>query len=184
MNLVVRLLLVLVGAFRGPRLGPLDESVVRFRVLPNDLDNNLHMNNGRYLTLMDLGRTDLVVRMGVVRRLLQRKWRPVVGSLTIRYRRSLEPFQRYELRTRLVAWDDDWFFVEQRFVRGGELVARAFVKGIFLGPEGRVPTQAVVDASGHGIASPPIPEGLRRWAEAEAMLNSEPTPEGADGRSG
>jgi acyl-CoA thioesterase FadM len=178
MNLLLRLVLVLVGALRGRRLSPLEESVVRFRVLPNDLDNNFHMNNGRYLTLMDLGRTDLVIRMGVARKLLQRKWNPVVGSLTIRYRRSLEPFQRYELRTRLVGWDDQWFFVEQRFVRDGELVARAFVKGIFLGPEGRVPTQAVVDASGHDVASPPIPDGLRRWAEAEAMLNTDPTAEG------
>ena len=48
------------------RLGPLDESVIHARVLPTDLDLNLHLNNGRALTLMDLGRVDLMLRMGVV----------------------------------------------------------------------------------------------------------------------
>ena len=32
------------------------------RVLPNDLDLLWHMNNGRYLSLMDQGRVDLMVR--------------------------------------------------------------------------------------------------------------------------
>ena len=32
------------------------------RVWPNDLDTNAHMNNGRYLTLMDLGRFDLMTQ--------------------------------------------------------------------------------------------------------------------------
>ena len=44
------------------------------RVLPNDLDTNLHLNNGRYLTLMDLGRVDLMLRMGVMGELRRRRW--------------------------------------------------------------------------------------------------------------
>lgn len=171
MSLLLRGVRVLLEAllFR-PRLEPLDESVVTFRVWPNDLDVNLHMNNGRYLTLMDLGRLDLVVRIGVLGTLRRRRWSPVVGSLKIRYRRSLLPFQRYAIRTRLLCWDDRWFFLEQRFERRGELVAIALVKGLFLGPAGRVPTQAVVDASGHGVASPPPPEPVAAWQAAERVL--------------
>jgi acyl-CoA thioesterase FadM len=170
MNLLLRSLKTLVAAFFRPRLSPLDESVVRFRVWPNDLDINLHMNNGRYLTLMDLGRLDLIVRMGVLGELRRRRWNPVVGSLKIRYRRSLLPFQEYAIRTRLLCWDDRWFFVEQRFERGGDLLAIALVKGLFLGPEGRIPTQAVVDASGHSLESPPAPEAVLAWQEAERVL--------------
>jgi acyl-CoA thioesterase FadM len=170
MNLLVRLAYVLLAALRGARLQPLDESVVTFRVLPNDLDANLHMNNGRYLTLMDLGRLDLLFRLGVVGELRRRRWNPVVASLAIRYRRSLKPWQSYRLHTRLVGWDDRWFFAEQRFTRDGELVALAVVKASFVGPDGRVRPQELVDATPYRIASPEIPEAIRRWEEAEDAI--------------
>jgi len=170
MNLLLRLLYVIAAALRGPRLQPLDESVLTLRVLPNDLDANLHMNNGRYLTLMDLGRLDLLFRLGLVGELRRRRWNPVVASLAIRYRRSLAPWQRFELRTRVVGWDERWFFMEQRFSRGGELVALAIVKASFRGPGGRVAPQELVDATPYGIASPEIPEAIRRWEEAEDAI--------------
>jgi len=170
MNLILRLLYVLLWGTRGARLQPLDESVVKFRVFPNDLDTNLHMNNGRYLTLMDLGRLDLLVRMGVVREVRRRRWNPVVASLAIRYRRSLAPWQSYELRTRLVAWDDRWFFLEQRFTRGGETMAVAMVKALFVGPGGRVPPRELVDVAGYDVVTPEIPESIRRWEAAEDAL--------------
>ena len=49
-------------------LGFLDESAIRLRVWPNDLDANLHMNNSRYLLAMDLGRWELVMRTGLLAR--------------------------------------------------------------------------------------------------------------------
>lgn len=177
MNLLFRSLAVLLAALRRSRLDPLGESVLTFRVLPSDLDINLHMNNGRYLTLMDLGRLDLVTRMGVLGEMRRRKWMPVIGSLKIRYRRSLQPFQRYQLRSRLLCWDDKWFFMEQRFERRGELMAIALVKGLFLGPEGRVPTQRVVDAAAVVVDSPPFPERVAVWQEAESVLREYETDE-------
>jgi acyl-CoA thioesterase FadM len=170
MNLAFRLLLLLLGVRFRPRLGPLDESVLRFTVWPTDLDLNLHMNNSRYLAIMDLGRTDLVLRMGVLRELRRRRWNPVVGHLTIRYRRSLAPFQRYHLRTRMVCWDERAFYLEQRFERGGELMARAVVRGVFLGPDGRVPTARLVELSPTPLRSPPMPQAMRKWIEAESEL--------------
>lgn len=172
---VLRSLRVALAALRGRRLHPLEDSVIRFRVWPNDLDVNLHMNNGRYLTLMDLGRLDLIVRIGVLGTLRRRRWNPVIGSLQIRYRRSLLPFQEYAIRTRLLCWDERWFYLDQRFERGGEVVAVALVKGLFLGPEGRVPTQQVVDASPHRIASPPPPGAVSAWQEAERALREHET---------
>ena len=55
MNLYLRLLLLLLRIWRLPRRGVLDESRAAFHVLPNDCDINFHMNNGRYLSFMDLG---------------------------------------------------------------------------------------------------------------------------------
>ena len=104
MNLIFRLLKTLLWWLVFPaRRGLLDESIVRFRVWPNDLDTNFHMNNGRYLTLMDLGRLDLLLRNGAIRHVMAQKWYPVLASCLIRFRRPLNLFQRFEIRTRIVA---------------------------------------------------------------------------------
>src|SRR5258706_4303913 len=121
MNLLVRALAVFLGLiFKRRSLGLLDESVLAFRVWPNDLDANVHMNNGRYLTLMDLGRLDLTARAGFLGTALRRGWRPMVGSATIRFRRGLAPFARFQLITRIVCLDGKWFFIEQRLEAQGQ----------------------------------------------------------------
>lgn len=174
MNLILRLLYVLIGSLRRPRLGPLDESVIRLRVLPNDLDTNLHLNNGRYLTLMDLGRVDLLLRLGVVREMRRRRWGGVVASATVRFRRPLNLFQRFDLHSRLVCWDDRWFYMEQRFTRGGETAAVAIVKARFVAADGRRLAPAeVVAATRHAMESPPMPPGVRGWVEAEERIQSD-----------
>lgn len=176
MNLLLRLLWTLVRSRRRPPLGVLDESVIEFRVLPSDLDANLHMNNGRYLTLMDLGRLDLTARLGLVRLIVRERWAPVLGSAMIRFRRSLHPFDRYTLHTRILAWDQKWFYIEQRFERRGEVAAVAVVKGLFRGPAGTVPPAEVARRTGADGESPPIPPGIAAWEDAEARLLAVTTP--------
>jgi acyl-CoA thioesterase FadM len=170
MNLIFRLLYVFFASFRRPRLAPGDESVVRLSVLPTDLDLNFHMNNGRYLTLMDLGRVDLLLRLGIVRAMAKMRWRGVVASVMVRFRRPLDPFQRYELRTRLLCWDERWFFMEHRFTRRGELMAYGLVKIQFAGAEGRLRPQQVIDATPHPMPSPPVPAAVLGWQDAEGEL--------------
>ena len=48
---------------------PTAVSRVRVRTLPTDIDLLKHMNNGRYGSLFDLGRFDLLIRTGGERRL-------------------------------------------------------------------------------------------------------------------
>jgi acyl-CoA thioesterase FadM len=151
-----------------PRITPLDESTVRLRVWPNDLDFNVHLNNGRYLSLMDLGRLDLLERTGLFRVALKRGWAPMIGAATIRFRRSLAPFERFTLRSRLISWDEKWLYIEQRFERtNGELAAIGFVRGLMRGKEGNVPTAQLFDIIGFTGPSPAMPDGVRQWIEAE-----------------
>jgi len=167
--MVLRLLAALVAALFGPRTGFLDERAIALRVWPNDLDSNLHMTNSRYLLAMDVGRWDLVAGTGFWRELWRRRWFPLLGSATLRFRRPLDPFQRYRLVTRLVAWDEKWCFIEQRFEREGHVHAVGRVKALFRGPEGQVPTAALLAAAGYPGAPPrQMPEAMRLWQEAEA----------------
>ena len=79
MNLWIRLLWLLMTAGRRGRLAlPNDVSSLAFRVWPHDLDPSIHMNNGRYLTLMDLGRLDVMLRSGLWRTVMANKWTPIV----------------------------------------------------------------------------------------------------------
>jgi acyl-CoA thioesterase FadM len=169
-NLYFRAIKTLVLALFGRRLSLLDESVVRFRCWPNDLDLNVHMNNGRYLTLMDLGRTDLVLRMRLLRAIYGRGWRPMVASVQVRFRRGIAPFQKFLLRTRLVGWDEKWIFFEQRFEAGGKDVTVALVKAVIQGPAGSVPPRELAALAGlPATESPPLPPAVVAWQEAEAV---------------
>ncbi|MBV9109496.1 MAG: thioesterase family protein [Gemmatimonadetes bacterium] len=179
MNLIFRLLAIALATFRRPRLGLLDESVVRLTVLPTDLDVNGHMNNGRYLTIMDLGRVDLFLRTGIVAGMRRHRWSGVVASVAVRFRRALDPFARYELRSRLLCWDERWVFMEQRFTRRGELCAYGLVKIQFSGRGGRIAPQEMMDAVAPGTGAPPIPQAVRDWMDSEDRLVSGERPAAA-----
>lgn len=43
----------------------LKEKKLSFRVGPTDIDYNLHLNNAKYLSFMDLGRFDLTFKSGL-----------------------------------------------------------------------------------------------------------------------
>ncbi len=135
MNLWLRLLRCLIGAFFAGRLDPgHDVSCLRFRVWPHDLDPSFHMNNGRYLTLMDLGRLDVLARSGLLRAAWRHGWTPIASGIQIRYRRELRLFQSFRIETRLVAWQTHLVVMEQRFVietgsHAGQIAAVALFKG-------------------------------------------------------
>ena len=165
MNLYLRLLILLFRLIGLPRRGPLEESRVAFRVLPTDCDVNLHMNNGRYLSFMDLGRLHLVAQLGLLRVILRKRWGAALGAVEINFIRPLAPFQKFDLVTRLVTWDEKYGYMEHRFESGGVLCAHAFGKGLFLDKRGRVTNTAVAVELGYTGAPPPMPEELRIWAE-------------------
>jgi acyl-CoA thioesterase FadM len=120
MNLWLRLLSLLATFNFRPKLNlPFDASRVAFRVWPHDLDTSLHMNNGRYWTLMDLGRTDLLLRSGLWRAVLKESWTPVVNAASIRFRRELKLFRSITLETRILCWAETWVVMEHRIISTG-----------------------------------------------------------------
>jgi acyl-CoA thioesterase FadM len=145
------------------RRGIVEASTLHFRVWPNDCDLNIHMNNGRYLTFMDLGRLHLLAQCGLLRHVLVGRWAPILAAADINFVKPLPPFVRFTLITRLLAWDEKYFYIEQRFERRGETVAMAFVKGLFLARGRRLASAEVVEATGASAVSPPMPEALQHW---------------------
>jgi acyl-CoA thioesterase FadM len=175
MNLWIRLLWLLVTAQARPPIRVADGvSALDFRVLPHDLDLSLHMNNGRYLAIMDLGRIDLLVRSGLWRAVRANGWTPVANAALIRFRRELRAFDAYRLETRVLAWSDQAVIVEQAFVfrggdRDGQVAARAIFKGAIYDRAAHryVPVARLLELVGvPSLSPPPTPE-------IEAFLNAD-----------
>lgn len=163
MNLYLRLcLLICKHLLFKKHLEPMANSRLRFWVLPSDLDLNFHMNNGRYLALMDLGRFELMLRTGLFRKGVLRRWMPVVADIKIRYWRSLKPFQKVDLNTRLVSWDERWFYLEQRFEHKGKLMARALIKVAFVQARHTLPTATVLEVMNTQLENPPLPDEFQK----------------------
>lgn len=175
MNLWFRLIwLLLTSPFR-PRLDPVAEaSLLDFRVWPHDLDTSLHMNNGRYWSLMDLGRTDLMLRSGLWRAVLKHRWVPVVNAGMIRFRRELRPFRAFRIETAILCWSESWLVIRHRVLSrasdGSEIVAaHALVRAALYDRAGRayVPVARLMAEIGRPQESP------RPGPEVEAFLASE-----------
>jgi acyl-CoA thioesterase FadM len=164
-NLWLRLVYLILSAFWRPRLDPVDDvSRLSFRVWPHDLDTSMHMNNGRYWTLMDQGRADVMIRSGLWRTIIREGWVPVVSAAKIRFRRELRPFQAFTLETRIVAWSDTTVIMEHRVVTRGRdgaeiLSAIALVKAGIYDRRGRafVPIVRLFATLGRAEAQSPVP---------------------------
>jgi acyl-CoA thioesterase FadM len=174
MNLYIRLFLTLLRAWRLPKL-TIGETLEReFRVLPNDIDINGHMNNGRYMTIVDLMLMEYFVRIGFASVALKNKWRPMSGGSFITYRRGLKPFQIYRLRYRIDACDAYWNFMRFEFLDGDKVCASGYMKGAAVSSQGLVPNTDCYAQLNQPLITHPIPAAVAHWLAAETTIMQSP----------
>ena len=121
MNLYFRLLLVLVKSMFARQTGVLDESRSWYRAWPFDCDINLHLTNARYFALCDLSRIYYMGQVGVLFKMIKRKWLPIAQAQEISYFKPIKPFQRFEVLTRFYYWDDKYWYTEHKFFAADKL---------------------------------------------------------------
>lgn len=134
---------------------------------PWDIDPWLELNNGRTLTLYDLGRIVLFRRLGVVDAMRKHLWAGTVAGASIRYRRRVRAFDRYELKSRIIGWDDRFLYAEQSMWRKGECTSHGLLRMAITAGSGIIPTEQVARALGFDPVSPPLPDWVEAWIEAE-----------------
>lgn len=178
MNMWLRLLWQLLSWRSRSKLNVNDVSVRTFRVWPTDLDIYAHMNNGVFLTLLDIGRFDQALRSDLWKEWKQRKWYPVVVAENITFRKSLMPWQLFQLETKVIGWDDEAFYFEQRFTTKGEIYAKAIVRIRFLkSPRGIVTPAEVLEVTGWKGDAPKLPKWISDWAKQSLLPRvKEPAP--------
>ncbi len=171
MNLWLRMLGVLIGTLFKPRLGYFDESVLRGRVWITDLDINIHMNNARYLAVMDLGRLDLFLRTGMMRAFIRRRWQPLMGAASVRFRRALRPFEAFTLHSRFVGWDDRRAYVEHWIEVDGVVACQAIMWAAFRSGGKRVLPEEIARELGHTGAPPELPAWVQGWRGLDETID-------------
>ena len=168
MNLYLRLILAILSSHLREDLHHTEVAESRFRVLPHDLDAFGHMNNGRYLQIMDVARTEWMVRTGVFGAIRRERWAPILGGGFVRFRFSLRLMQAYRVQTRLLCWDQRWFYLEHTFIDRRERCVAVGVTRAGLRNAGRwVETAEVARMIDPQAESPVIPGYLREWLELE-----------------
>lgn len=173
-NVIWRTLLVILAARRrtrrGKTLDPTAVGTIRLTTLPSDIDILRHMNNGRYLSLFDLGRWDLLIRTGLFDAMKDRGWYAVVSSETITFRKSLQLWQRFEVQSRFIGHDEKALFMEHRAVVKGQVYARAIVRARMLRRTGgTVSNEELFAAVGKPEGVREIDAWVHDWAAASAL---------------
>ena len=146
-----------------------DEVVTEHMCWPVDLDFFFEMNNGRILTLYDIGRMILSQRNGTLNVLKERRWGMVVAGSSVRYRKRLRCFQKFTVHTRAIGWDDKFLYIEQSmWNRKGECTSNVLIRTCVTNRKGMVPMKDALEAWGMPLESPPLPEWTKCWIEADS----------------
>jgi acyl-CoA thioesterase FadM len=139
-----------------------------FRCMPWDLDMFLEMNNGRILTLYDLGRFDLAIRTGLAKALKKHKWGLVVAGSSVRYRQRVKIFDKITMRTQVVGFEDRWTYIVQSMWVNGKPTSSVILRTGITSKGKLVPGDDVLNALGIVDWKPVLPGWVESWIASEA----------------
>ncbi|MCA8867159.1 MAG: acyl-CoA thioesterase [Rhodobacteraceae bacterium] len=141
--------------------------VSRLICWPWDVDLWLELNNGRALTLYDLGRIPLCIRLNMLRELRRRGWGMAVAGASVRYRRRVRMFQRLTMKSALLGWDERFFYFQQTIWHGNMATSSILVRSAVTTKNGILPPAELAELLGWPEQSPELPDHVQDWIRAE-----------------
>jgi len=146
-----------------------DTSVLRLRAGFLDIDHFGEVNNGRQLTLMDLGRYDLGVRTGFMKVITDNKWGLAVGGSSIRYRRRIPFLRKFSLHSKVLGHDGRWFYFHQEMMCRDRICSSALIKAGVVNKQGLIPAREVMAEFPDLNWTGELPEWVHAWIQAESL---------------
>ena len=134
-------------------------------VLPQDIDPFMELNNGRYVTLLDLGRFSLGARVNMASFLKKNKWSLTIVGTYNEYRYRLRLFQRFILKTKIIGYDEKWFYFFQKVERQGKTHMASVVKFAYTSKKGLVLPKEVITAMGIKYDPDSLPSWIKELTE-------------------
>lgn len=163
-----RLMKEILNARRAPQLGLFDTHVSQHICWPWDIDPWMELNNGRTLTLYDLGRVPLGIRTGLAATVQRMGWGMAIAGNSTRYRKRVTAFQRFEMRSRCIGWDARFIYIDQTMWRDGDCSSQMLARSAVTSRHGIVPPDRVMAALGQNVESPALPDWVQGWIDADA----------------
>jgi hypothetical protein len=103
-----------------------------------ELDFNMHKSNSSYFADVDIARTHLVCTL-FAKAIAQMRGgtaaytgskQPMfglaLGAVSCTFKRELRPFAGYEMWSKILSWDDKWFYIVTHFVRKDAAKPRSY----------------------------------------------------------
>lgn len=153
---------------KAPKLEPTGTHVSTHICWPWDIDPWIELNNGRTLTLFDLGRLPMAQRTGLIEVLKQKKWGLTVAGNSTRYRRRVRMFDRFTMISRVIGWDHRFVYMEQSMWRGSDCCNHILIRSAVTSHKGIVDPALMIRELGHSGESPALPDWVKGWIEADA----------------
>lgn len=170
---IVRLIKEYVKSRRMPDLHPLGSHVSHHRCWPQDIDQYMEMNNGRILTILDLGRTGLAQRVGLIGALQKNRWGMTMAGASLRYRKRIRPFAKFRTVSKAVGWDERFFYLEHTIWIGDDCAVQALFRAAVTDKNGIVAPARVFASIGMDQPAPAKPAWVQAWIDAD---NTRPWP--------
>ena len=142
---------------------------------PWDLDLWMELNNGRTLTLYDLGRLIFAKRTGLISVLKRERWGLTMAGASVRYRRRVRMFDRITMHSRLAGWDQRFVYLEQSMWKGGECTSHILYRSAITDSNGIVGTHRITVALGYDGPDLGMPDWVKAWSDADALRPWPPT---------
>ena len=152
--MIFRLLdIVLISVF-AIRAKAYEETKISLRVLPTDLDLNLHLTNSRYFKFMDLSRYNHIIKTGVWKLIKSKKIRPVVGGAAIQFRRSLPLFTKVNITTKILSYDKKWIYLAHSIASKDKTYSKAILRTTFINHNGKIAMDEVFNQLEQSFVAP------------------------------
>jgi len=147
-----------------------------FRCMPWDIDMFLEMNNGRILTLYDLGRFNLSIQSGLAKVLKKKRWGLVVAGGSVRYRRRVKMFDKVTMRTQVAGFDERWFYIAQSMWINEQPSSSVLLRTAATSKGKAVSPETVLEAMNVKGWQPELSSWVKSWISSEDDRPWPPSP--------
>lgn len=161
----IRFIIMMIRLFLKKPIKITDTFDLHFWVIPFVDTDFTRLFTQTYAAWMGLARWFCVFGTELRGPAIKNKWAPVTTAETFTYKKSIKAFSRVILRTRLVGWDDERFYVEHLFIVNGETKGHCYLEGLIRSPQKIMKPGDVYKEAGMVQESIPYPKDLKIWIE-------------------
>lgn len=142
-----------------------------FRILPHDMSLRDHVPNFRYASFAELGRFQFWQGISADKKVGM--FNAVVAAQHLVYIRPVRLFVELEMDTRVLSWDDKYFYFRHDFYVGNKLMATTLVKEALVF-SGKLVKPEVFTGAAFISNSPDAPEVADVWKTLQAEVQHAP----------